>query len=119
MIRAVENDSEVSELVGISTEKIFAILFLASGVMAGLAGIFDGLDVGISPATGLIIMLPTVIAAVVGGMKSFWGGILGAFILALAQKTTVVIFGSVWEQAVPFVILIIVLLLRPEGILQE
>ena len=119
IVRAVENDAEVAELVGISTEKTYAILFFASGIFAGLAGIADGFDIGIIPATGLIVMLPTIIAAVIGGMGSFWGGVLGAFILAVVQKTTVVIFGGVWEQAVPFLILIIILWLRPEGILKE
>ena len=64
-------------------------------------------------------MLPTIVAAVVGGMQSFWGGILGAFILVIVQQLTIFFFGASWVQAVPFAILIIMLFVRPEGILKR
>ncbi|OGI75652.1 hypothetical protein A3C67_02560 [Candidatus Nomurabacteria bacterium RIFCSPHIGHO2_02_FULL_42_19] len=119
VIRAVEDDSEVAELVGIPKGKIFSQLFFIGGALAGLGGIIQGLNVGIVPASGLLFMLPVIVISVLGGIRSFWGGIIGAFILAIAQKLTVVFFGGSWEQAVPFVILIIVLLVRPEGILKK
>lgn len=118
-IRAVEDDREMAELVGISTEKIFSIVFFIGGILAGLGGIGEVFDVGIVPSAGLFYMLPVIVVAVVGGMRSFWGGIISAFILVIAQKLTVVYIGGSWEQAVPFVVLIIVLLLKPEGILKR
>lgn len=118
-MRAVEDDYEVAELVGIPKEKIFLQIFFIGGVLAGLGGIAEGFDLGILPTAGMIYILPIVVVAVVGGMKSFWGGIIAAFILTVAQKLTVVLFGGSWEQAVPFVILIVMLLLRPEGILKR
>ena len=118
-VRAVEDDLEVAELVGIPKEKILLQIFFISGALAGLAGIIEGLDVGIIPASGLIYILPTIVAAVIGGMRSFWGGIIGAFILATTQQLTIVFFGGSWVQAVPFVILIIMLWIRPHGILKR
>lgn len=118
-IRAIEDDTEVAELVGISKDQAFMKIFFLSGMLAGLGGIVEGFDLGLIPATGLLIMLPTIVASVVGGMRSFWGGILGAFILAIAQQLTVVFFGGNWIQAVPFVILIIMLFIRREGILER
>lgn len=118
-LRAIEDDEEVAELVGISKDKTFIKVFFLSGVIAGFMGIIEGLDLGIIPATGLIVMLPTVVASVIGGMKSFWGGIFGGFILAVAQQLTVVFFGGNWVQAVPFLILIIMLFLKPEGLLKR
>lgn len=118
-MRAVEDDVEVAELVGINKKRMFFYIFFLSGAMAGLVGIAEGFDLGIIPASGLVYLLPTIVAAVVGGMWSFWGGILGAFILAVTQQVTIVFFGGTWVQAVPFVILIIVLFIRPEGILKR
>lgn len=118
-IRAIEDDSEVAELVGIPKEKTLLKIFFASGALAGLAGIVEGLNAGLIPASGLFYMLPTIVATVIGGMSSFLGGILGAFILAVAQQLTIVFFGGNWVQAVPFIILIIMLFARPEGILKR
>ena len=118
-MRAMEDDVEVAQLVGIPKDRTFLKIFFLSGMLAGLAGIAEGFDLGLIPSTGLLIMLPTIIATVVGGMQSFWGGILGAFILAIVQQFTVVFFGGSWVQAVPFVILVIMLFIRPEGILKK
>ncbi len=118
-MRAIENDREMSELVGISTSNITMWVYMISGILAGIGGIGEGFEVGINPYAGLFYILPIIVVAVLGGMKSFWGGILGAFVLVIAQKLTVLIFGGSWEQAVPFVVLIIVLLVRPEGILKR
>ena len=118
-VRAIEDDHEVALLVGIPKEKIFLQIFFISGMLAGLGGIIEGLDVGIIPSSGLVYMLPTIVVAVVGGMKSFWGGILGAFVLATAQQLTIVFLGGNWWQAVPFFILIVMLFVRPEGILKR
>ncbi len=117
--RAIEDDSEIAELVGIPKEKTLFKIFFLSGVLAGLAGMVEGLNAGLIPSSGLLYMLPTIVACVIGGMESFWGGILGACILAVAQQLTIVFFGSEWISAVPFVILIIMLFARPQGILQR
>jgi branched-subunit amino acid ABC-type transport system permease component len=118
-IRAVEDDAEVAELSGIPKEKVILRVSFIAGALAGLAGIIEGFDAGIIPASGLIYLFPAIVATIVGGMRSFWGGILGAFILAIAQQLTIVFFGGSWVQAVPFIILIIVLFIRPEGILNR
>ena len=118
-VRALEDDAEVAELVGISRHATLLKIFFLSGSLAGLGGIILGIDVGIVPSAGLVYILPVIVVSIVGGIRSFWGGILGAFILAIAQKITVVFLGGSWEQAVPFIILIIILLIRPEGILKR
>ncbi len=118
-VRAIEDDGEVAELVGIPKNKTLLKVFFISGAIAGLAGIAEGLNVGIIPTSGLLYMLPTIVVAVIGGMQSFWGGIIAAFVLAVADQFTVMAFGGTWVQAVPFVILILMLLLRPEGILKR
>ena len=94
-------------------------IFFLSGLLAGLGGIMEGFDVGIIPASGLLFMLPIIVSAVVGGLNSFWGGVLGGFILAIAQQLTIVLWGGMWVSAVLFVILILMLLLKPEGILKK
>lgn len=118
-IRAIEDDKEMAELVGISSEKITLGVYFIGGILSGLGGISVGFNVGITPSLGLLYLLPVIVAVVVGGTKSFWGGILGVFILVVTQKLTVIFIGGSWEQAVPFVVLIIMLLVRPQGILKK
>jgi branched-chain amino acid transport system permease protein len=118
-VRAVEDDREVAELVGISSHKIFLKIFFISGVLAGVGGIYEGLNSGLVPAAGITYILPTIVAVIIGGMWSFRGAILGAIILTILQQLTIFYIGGNWVQAVPFVVLIITLLIRPNGILQK
>ncbi len=118
-LRAVEDDEEVAELVGIPKKKVAEKVFFIAGILGGLSGIAEGFDLGMVPSSGIFYIFPIIVATILGGIKSFWGGILGAFILGIAQQLTIVFLGGSWVQAVPFVILIIILLLRPEGILKR
>lgn len=118
-VRAVEDDYEVAELVGINREKVVSLIFFISGILAALGGMIEGSIGGMVPFAGLKYLMPTIVATVVGGMWSFSGAVLGSLILALATQYTIVIFGGDWVGAVPFVVLIIILLVRPEGILKN
>jgi branched-chain amino acid transport system permease protein len=116
-VRAVADDEEVSAIVGINTNRILAIIFFIGSAIGGLAGIGVGFDTGIQPTIGLSLLLKGIIAAIIGGIGSVWGGVLGAFLLAAIENLGAWQFAGEWKDAIAFVVLIIFLLFRPQGIL--
>jgi len=118
-MRAVSQDKDASKLMGIDVEKVIAFTFLIGGTFAGAAGLLSGLTYPrIQPYMGILPGLKAFIAAVLGGIGNVPGAMLGAFIMGLAE-TFATAFNSLLGEGIAFVILIIVLLLRPTGLLGE
>jgi len=115
-VRAVSDDEEVSKIVGINTEKILGRVFFIGSAIAGLAGIAVAFDTGIQPTMGLSLLLKGVIAAIIGGIGNVYGGILGAFFLAIIENLGAWQFSGEWKDAIAFAVLIVFLLFRPQGI---
>jgi branched-chain amino acid transport system permease protein len=118
-VRAVADDEEVANIVGINSAKILSIIFIAGSMIGGLAGIATGFDTGLQPTMGLSLLLKGVIAAIIGGVGSVWGGVLGAFLLALVENLGAWHFSGEWKDAIAFAVLIVFLIFRPEGILKK
>lgn len=118
-VKAVSDDEEVSKIVGINTNKIIAIVFMIGSAVAGWAGIMTGFDTGLQPTLGLALLLKGVIAAIIGGLGSLWGGVLGALLLGLAENFGIWKIASEWKDAIAFVLLILFLIFRPEGIIRK
>ena len=85
-VRAVCDDEEVAKIVGINTNKIIAIVFFIGSAIAGLAGILVGFDNGITPTMGMGLLLKGVIASIIGGVGTVYGGVLGAFLLGFVEN---------------------------------
>ena len=116
-VRAVSDDEEVSKIVGIDTNKVIGWVFVLGSAIAGLAGVLVGFDTGIEPTMGLPLLLKGVIAAIVGGMGSVYGAFLGAYLLGFAENFGIWHISGEWKDAIAFLILILFLLFRPQGIL--
>lgn len=118
-IRAIGDDKEVSAIVGINTSKIIGYVFFISSAIAGLAGILFGLDTGIEPTMGLPLILKGIVASIIGGIGNVYGGVIGAFILGFAENFGIWLIPGEWKEAITFVILILFLLFRPQGLLKR
>lgn len=114
-MRAVASDSELSKLSGIKSDRIILISFAIGSALAGIAGILVALDVDMTPTMGMNMLLMGVVAMIIGGVGSIWGIVLGSLLLATAQNLAVWYISSQWMDATAFVILLIFLLLRPQG----
>jgi branched-chain amino acid transport system permease protein len=119
-IRAVSQDPETSTLMGVNLDRIILYTFLIGGLMAGIAGTLFGVhyhytafDVGQLPG------LKAFTAAVLGGIGNLRGALVGGLVIGLLEFYGSSLFGSQWENPVVFVVLVLVLLLRPTGILGE
>jgi branched-subunit amino acid ABC-type transport system permease component len=120
-IRATSSNPELAMSSGINTTRVLLVTWFLSAGLAGLAGLFRGLSTGLLPLMGWDILLPTVAVAVLGGIGSFYGAIVAAFIIGLAENVAVVLLtqmglSNTYRMAVPFLVLIVVLLYKPEGL---
>ncbi len=116
-IRAVSDDPVVASIVGINPEKIIAIVFFIGSALAGLAGILVSLETNIEPAMGFGALFKGIIASIIGGIGSFPGAVLGGFLLGFAENFGIWKLPAGWKDTIAFVLLILFLLGKPEGIL--
>lgn len=118
-VRAVSDNEEVAKIVGINTNRVIGKVFFIGSVIAGLAGILVGLDTGIEPTMGFSLLLKGVVASIIGTVGNMYGGIMGAFFLAFVENFAVWKISGEWKDAVAFAVLIVFLLIRPNGLLRK
>ncbi len=118
-VEAIRDDEEVARMVGIDTNRIISKVFFIGSAIAGLAGILIGFDTGIEPTMGMNVLLKGTIAAIIGGVGSLYGGFLGAFVLGFAENFGIWKISGEWKDAIAFIVLIIFLLFKPQGIIRK
>lgn len=116
-MRAVSDNKDVAEIVGISSERIYMWAFIIGSAIAGVGGILVGLEQNLEPMMGTNLIIKGFTAAIIGGIGNIPGAILGAFLLGLSENFGIWFLPSGYKNAIAFVILFIFLLFRPQGIL--
>lgn len=119
-IRAVAQDPDTATLMGVNKEKIIVTTFIIGGVLAGAAALFYVMKIpsGVQYNGGFILGIKAFAAAVLGGIGNVRGALLGGLLLGLIGNYGQILLGSSqWTDVVAFVVLVLVLLIRPEGIL--
>jgi branched-chain amino acid transport system permease protein len=117
MIRAVACDPDLAEVFGLNRDYIIRVVFLIGSALAGIAGVLLTYDADMTPMMGFRVLLMGMVAVIIGGIGEIPGIALGALLLGLAQHLTAWWFSSRWQDAIVFVILILFLLVRPQGFL--
>ncbi|MBI4826638.1 MAG: branched-chain amino acid ABC transporter permease [Nitrospirae bacterium] len=116
-IRAVADDAIGASVSGIYPEKIILYAFGIGSALAGMAGILISLETNIEPTMGMNAILKGIIAAIIGGIGSIPGAVIGGFFLGIVENLGIWKIQAGWKDTIAFAVLIIFLLLRPEGIL--
>ncbi|WFA07967.1 branched-chain amino acid ABC transporter permease [Tissierella sp. Yu-01] len=117
-MRAVALDKEAAELMGINVNKVISYTFAIGSALAGAAGVLVGIYYNtIDPLMGSGPGLKAFVAAVLGGIGLIPGAVFGGFFLGLVETIVSAYGGSVYKDAVAFAILIIILLVKPAGLL--
>lgn len=117
-IKAIEENPTVASLLGINIEKSIRFMFFLSAALAGIAGIFIGVAFNtISPYMGNVFDLKGFAIIVLGGMGSIPGALLGGFILGFGEIATVTFFDSNYRDAFVFGLLLLILFVKPNGLL--
>lgn len=115
-MRAVSENPALSGIAGIDVRKVVMVVWFLGAALACIAGIMTGLLVQIRPYLGHDLLLPLFAATILGGIGSVPGAMLAGLIVGLSEAAAVQLVGAEWRAAVSFVILVVVLLLRPRGL---
>ncbi|MBB5502008.1 branched-chain amino acid ABC transporter permease [Paraburkholderia sp. MM5384-R2] len=118
-MRAVSDNPSLASVTGIDVQGIIRWTWVVGGSLAAIAGVLYGLTVQISPEMGFNLILPMFAAAILGGVGSIYGAVLGGLTIGLAESMSVPILGSAYEPAVGFFLMFLILLVYPKGILGE
>jgi branched-chain amino acid transport system permease protein len=117
-MRAVSTNIDAARLMGVDTDRIIRATFAIGSALAAAGGILFGLDqIIINPLMGVLTGLKAFVAAVLGGIGNIRGAVLGGLLIGLAEQLTAGYLSPDYRDAVTFVILIVILILRPEGLL--
>ena len=115
-MRAVSENPQLASLAGIDTRSVIRLVWVLGAALAAIGGIMSGVIVQIRPTMGLDLLLPLFAATILGGIGSVPGAMLAGLMVGLAEAFTVQLIGAEWRAAVSFVILVAMLLLRPQGL---
>lgn len=116
-MRALADNKDVAQTVGINPEKLYTITFAVGSVLAAVAGILIGLEQNLNPTMGTALIIKGFTGAVVGGLLNVPGAILGSLLLGIVENVGIWWLPSGYKDAIAFGLLFIFLLFRPQGIL--
>ena len=117
-MRAVSFNLDAAKLMGISTDRIIATTFALGSALAAAGGVLIGMQIPkIDPLMGILYGLKAFVAAVLGGIGNVPGAVLGGLLIGTSEVMVVGYLSSTYRDAIAFGILILVLILRPQGIL--
>ncbi len=118
-MRASADNPDLAALKGIRPQQVAMMASFVGMGLVGMGGVLLGLDTSIDPITGTRILLSMFAAAVLGGLGSVPGAVLGAFMIGVAEELAVLVAGSPYRSAVGFFAILIMLSVRPRGLLGE
>ena len=116
-MRATQQNSKAAAMMGINVDFVISFTFFLAGVCATIAGaLVGGYDQIVYPNMGFMAGLKAFAAAVLGGIGSLPGALLGGLIVGVSESMAATFLGSTYRDAIAFVILIIVLIVKPNGL---
>jgi branched-chain amino acid transport system permease protein len=115
-MRATSHDREAAAMMGIDVDRVIVFAFVLGSALAGAAGVLFALRVPTTVTIGFLIGLKGFTAAVIGGIGSIPGAMAGGLILGFAEAYAQGYVSTVWSDLLVFVILIIFMLFRPQGL---
>ncbi|UCI31720.1 branched-chain amino acid ABC transporter permease [Mesorhizobium sp. B4-1-4] len=116
-IRAVGQNPDAARLIGINVSQLFIVTFALSAVLAGLTGVLLGSVRLLTPEFGSDPLVKALIIVIFGGLGSLAGTIAAAYLMGLVEAALTFFIGIYWTPSMIFLMLIIVLLVRPQGLL--
>lgn len=115
-MRALADSFDLAEVSGVNTKRVVTYTWLLAGSLAGLAGVLAAIYTTLTPNTGWFLLLSIFAAVVLGGIGNAYGALVGGVVLGLVQEWSTMVVSPTYKEAIGFVVLILVLLARPQGI---
>ena len=115
-MRATSDEMTIASVVGIQVDRVISYVFGIGSALAAVAGILIAFETNLTPTMGFVLGIKAFAAAVVGGIGSVRGAMVGGFIIGFAENFGIWYIPTGYKNSVAFVILVLVLLVRPSGI---
>jgi neutral amino acid transport system permease protein len=115
-MRALSDNLDLAETSGIDTSRVILWTWVFAAGFAGLAGVLAGAITQVQPELGFELLLPIFAAVVMGGIGNAYGALAGGIVLGLVIEWSTLFIDSRWKISIGFVVLILVLIVRPQGI---
>jgi branched-chain amino acid transport system permease protein len=119
-VRAVSQDPNTAALMGVNKDRVIAVIFIAGGLMAGVAAVLYNVRIGsVTYSVGFLLGLKAFTAAVLGGIGNLRGALVGGLLLGLVENYAAGLIGTQWKDFAAFAVLVALLMFRPTGLLGE
>ena len=118
-MRAVADNIDLARVSGINVERVVLWTWIITGTLTAFAGVMYGLIAVVRPNMGWFLILPMFASVILGGIGNVYGAIAGAFIIGIAQEISVPWLGSEYKLGVALAIMILILLIRPQGLFKS
>ncbi len=118
-LRAVAENPTLAQVNGIPLESVVRLTWIIGGGLAAIAGVLYGIDNQLSPVMGRDLVLSLFAAAIVGGLGSVSGAMFGGFIVGLASSFAILLLPAGYKPAIPFLVILVTLYIRPNGLFGE
>jgi branched-subunit amino acid ABC-type transport system permease component len=127
-MRAMSDNSVLAKASGVETARVIRWTWVIAGILITVAGTLYGIQVQLSPVMGWHFLIPLFVAVIMGGIGSFWGALIGGLVIGISEEMITGLLQnlvhllqleadmSVYKPAVAFVLVVLILLLRPHGI---
>lgn len=115
-IQAISANETLFETLGYDTKATRNVIFLVSGAFIAIASCLTVYDIGLDPHMGMNMLIYAMVSMIIGGVGRFSTCVLGGLTLGILQALTVYQFSSNWQNAITFLLLLLLLFLRPQGI---
>jgi branched-chain amino acid transport system permease protein len=115
-MRATSQKSEAAMLMGINVNRVYIYTFAIGAALAGAAGTLYGILFPFNPAIGAMPTIKGFAIIIIGGLGSIPGAVIGGLLYGIAENMAVYLLGGIWQDAIAFTLLIIVLTIRPTGL---
>jgi branched-chain amino acid transport system permease protein len=116
-MRATFQDGEMARLVGVNVDSVYAFTFAFGAALAGASGVLLGSVFWVAPSMGDLAALKSFAVVIMGGLGNFIGAIVGGLVLGVAENLGAAYISSGYKDAIGFIVIIVLLLLRPQGLL--
>ena len=115
--RSLADNPRELALRGYSITRLRVLAFALSGLIAAIAALLSAHEIGFQPHAGLDTVILAIVATMIGGRTSFWGPVLAGLMLGIVRAEVVWIFSSRWQEGITFLVLVLFLLFRPQGLI--
>jgi branched-chain amino acid transport system permease protein len=115
-MRAMAESPGLARVCGIKTAHVIGWTWIISGMLAAAGGVFSGLTVQLRPEMGFNLLLAILTASILGGTGSLFGAVIGGLAVGLAENLSVLVIPTGYSPAIPFLMLLMVLAIRPQGL---